>query len=107
MVKLHVSEEATWVHDFVDDSLDRFRRKATEAAAERANHVGVQDENGVETSRGGVDFAATQFMCAHVRRQDFKASCARYEEEYRSGRYCGGWLYSALRDFLGYNATTY
>lgn len=87
MVKLHVSEEATWVHDFVDDSLDRFRRKATEVAAERADHAGVQGENGVEPSRGGVDLAATQFMCAHVRRQDFKASCARYEEEYRSGRY--------------------
>lgn len=87
MVKLHVSEEATWVHDFVDDSLDRFRRKATEEAAERDNTGGAEGESSGESSRG-IDLAATQFMCGHVRRQDFKASCARYEEEYRSGRYC-------------------
>ena len=87
MVKLHVSEEATWVHDFVDSSLDRFRRKATEVAAGRQNQGEVEGEGGVErTLRGGDDPAATQFMCAHVRRQDFKASCSSYEEEYRSGR---------------------
>lgn len=84
MVKLHVSEEATWVHDFVDDSLDRFRRKAAQVLAERESNWGV--EGGSEGTSRGSELAATQFMCGHVRRQDFKASCARYEEEYRSGR---------------------
>ncbi|CAM9374939.1 unnamed protein product, partial [Scytosiphon promiscuus] len=56
MVKLHVSEEASWVHDFL---------------------------------------ASTHFMCAHVRRQDFKASCSCYEEEYRSGN-ARDWVKGAL-----------
>lgn len=85
MVKLHVSEEATWVHDFVDSSLDGFRRDATKAAAGRANDGEVESE-GVERTFRGDDLASTQFMCAHVRRQDFKASCSSYEEEYRTGR---------------------
>lgn len=85
MVKLHVSEEATWLHDFVDDSLDRFRRKAIEKTARQARGAGGEDDEG--DWEGGMIGAETQFMCAHVRRQDFEASCARYEEEYQSGRY--------------------
>lgn len=83
MIKLHVSEEANWLHDFVDDSLDRFRRKATQAAAKKSRGR----ESGEEHPDDGTGGADTQFMCAHIRRQDFEASCARYEEEYRTGRW--------------------
>lgn len=88
MVKLHVSEEASWVHDFVDDSLERFRQKATEAAeqAEQAD-PGGEGGGGEELSDAdGRNPATADFMCAHVRRQDFKESCSCYEEEYRTGR---------------------
>ncbi|CAN0256094.1 unnamed protein product, partial [Hapterophycus canaliculatus] len=102
MVKLHVSEEASWVHDFVDDSLLRFRRKAMEAAAARAPAPpeGEADDEGGRGGRGGgvgwgQELAETQFMCAHVRRQDFKASCSCYEEEYRGGS-AREWVKEAL-----------
>lgn len=85
MVKLHVSEEATWLHDFVEDSLDRFRRKTTETVAGRGSGGGRGGDGG--KGYFGSGGAETQFMCAHVRRQDFEESCARYDEEYRTGRY--------------------
>lgn len=87
MVKLHVSEEATWLHDFVEDSLARFRQKATEALAKRDN--GRKREADIQSGTDGrwTGGAETEFMCAHIRRQDFQESCARYEEEFRSGRW--------------------
>lgn len=104
MVKLHVSEEASWVHDFVDDSLLRFRRKAMEAAAAaRAPALPEGESDDIESGGGGgvgwgPELAATQFMCAHVRRQDFRASCSCYEEEYRSGK----WVLTRLVAFSQY-----
>lgn len=87
MVKLHVSEEATWLKVFVEDSLDRFTRKATMAAADRDKGSQEFQEDG-ETLDLSIGPLRTQFMCAHVRRQDFQESCASYEEEYHSER-CG------------------
>ncbi|CAB1118120.1 unnamed protein product [Ectocarpus sp. CCAP 1310/34] len=96
MVKLHVSEEASWVHEFVDDSLERFREKATEAAA-AAEQADSGGEGGDEelSDVGGRNPAAAEFMCAHVRRQDFEESCSCYEEEYRTGS-ARDWVKEAL-----------
>lgn len=90
MVKLHVSEEAIWLHDFVEDSLSRFQTLAKDAETTNGKEKGTlkratSTEGSVAAGRG-VNSAETEFMCAHIRRQDFEASCARYEEEYRSGR---------------------
>lgn len=88
MVKLHVSEEATWLHEFVEDSLARFKEEAMEKHAKkskgRGKELARQDSRADGRSAGGGE---TEFMCAHIRRQDFEESCARYEEEFRSGRY--------------------
>lgn len=87
MVKLHVSEEASWLHDFVEDTLARFASKATKASARRGRFGVVEkDVTGKEAGHGD-EVEEKQFMCAHIRRQDFEESCSRYEEEYRSGRY--------------------
>eukprot|EP00904_Undaria_pinnatifida_P009251 jgi/Undpi1/5456/HiC_scaffold_2.g00735.m1 len=45
--------------------------------------------------RGRQGGAETQFMCAHIRRQDFEASCARYREEFESGS-AREWVKDAL-----------
>ena len=87
MVKLHVSEEATWLHDLVDDSITRFTEKAKVAGGEILGQAEAEESEGEVTSDRRVSGSETQFMCAHVRRQDFQASCVRYEEEYRSARY--------------------
>lgn len=86
MVKLHVSEEATWLHNFVEDTLSRFRRKSAEAAVKRGRGEAAGKDATTRRSGTSSDVVETEFMCAHVRRQDFEASCARYEEEFQSGR---------------------
>lgn len=96
MVRLHVSEESSWLHDFVEDILTRFKSKAADASVNRgrgeaaggkhdtSKHNEVRD--GGETEALTPTHTETEFMCAHIRRQDFEASCARYEEEFRSGK---------------------
>lgn len=98
MVKLHVSEEALWLHEFVEDSLDSFRQKATEEAVGRARGGGALETSEGGAPRGSDGYPETQFMCTHVRRMDFALSCARYEEEYRSGRCVerSAWLHAVL-----------